>query len=110
MNGGETEKESLECRYGKKQLMELIDNFQAESWIDKHSKKCPHCGAPIEVMEICLLAFNLQIMFLLFEFHQTLFFIIIVEERRMQQNVLSSMQHIFLLALLGISHFIFKCK
>jgi len=50
INGSDGEKENLERRYGKKQLLALIDNIQTEKWIGQHSKKCPHCGAPIEVM------------------------------------------------------------
>lgn len=53
VNGDEAEKENLERRYGKKQLLAVVDNIQAETWIVKHSKKCPHCGAPIEVCDKC---------------------------------------------------------
>lgn len=42
-------KESMERRYGKKQLLSMVNDIQAETWIGQNSKPCPHCNAPIEV-------------------------------------------------------------
>lgn len=49
INGTDSEKEDLERRYGKKQLLTMINDIQAEAWIGQNSKQCPHCNAPIEV-------------------------------------------------------------
>lgn len=48
-NGDQPTKESMERKYGKKQLLSMINDIQAETWIGKNSKPCPHCSAPIEV-------------------------------------------------------------
>ena len=48
-NGDEAMKESMERRYGKKQLLSMVNDIQAETWIGQNSKPCPHCNAPIEV-------------------------------------------------------------
>lgn len=53
-NGTESEKEALERRYGKKQLLSMINDIQAEAWIGQNSKQCPHCNAPIEVYRTIL--------------------------------------------------------
>jgi hypothetical protein len=49
INGDESTKESMEKRYGKKQLISMVNEIQAETWIGQNSKPCPHCNAPIEV-------------------------------------------------------------
>lgn len=49
LNGDETTKENMERKYGKKQLLSMINDIQAETWIGQNSKPCPHCSAPIEV-------------------------------------------------------------
>lgn len=49
VNGDDSTKEAMEKRYGKKQLMSMVNDIQAETWIGQNSKPCPHCNAPIEV-------------------------------------------------------------
>ena len=48
-DGTDADKAQLEKRYGKKQVLTLVEQILAESWIGKHSKPCPHCSSPIEV-------------------------------------------------------------
>lgn len=44
----------MEQRYGKKQLLTLVENTMSENWIKTNSQKCPKCKAAIEVLKIYL--------------------------------------------------------
>jgi uncharacterized protein with PIN domain len=52
INGDDITKENMEKRYGKKQLIIMVNEIQAETWIGQNSKQCPHCNAPIEVLNL----------------------------------------------------------
>ncbi|KAI9554843.1 hypothetical protein GHT06_020120 [Daphnia sinensis] len=52
-NGDDSTKVDMEKRYGKKQLISMINDIQAETWIGQNSKPCPHCNAPIEKKDGC---------------------------------------------------------
>lgn len=45
-------KKELELRYGKKQMLRLVENIMSEEWIKDNSQKCPHCDVAIEVIKI----------------------------------------------------------
>ena len=49
VNANNLEKIALERRYGRKQLLTLVDDIQTASWMGQNSKQCPHCKAHIEV-------------------------------------------------------------
>jgi len=38
----------LEKRYGKKNILNLLQETMSENWISSNSKACPHCSAAIE--------------------------------------------------------------
>ena len=81
-DGSQSEKEELERRYGKKQMLTLVDDTLAATWLDDNSKKCPHCKTPIEVctpLILQLLVHLSSIDFFTFNF---------AEEGWLQQNVL----------------------
>ena len=50
MNGTDCEKENLEKRFGKSQMLSIINDIQNAGWMETDSKKCPHCNSPIEVL------------------------------------------------------------
>ncbi|XP_046674597.1 LOW QUALITY PROTEIN: E3 ubiquitin-protein ligase RNF14-like, partial [Homalodisca vitripennis] len=43
----------LEKRYGKRQLVELVNTAQTEEWMSENSKKCPCCNVNIEKNDGC---------------------------------------------------------
>lgn len=46
--GSDQEKQAMEQRYGKKQLVSLVQASLSENWIVNNSQNCPHCNASIE--------------------------------------------------------------
>jgi hypothetical protein len=44
----------MEQRYGKKQLQALVVISLSEKWLASNIKKCPSCGAAIEVIRSAL--------------------------------------------------------
>ncbi|GAB6026474.1 E3 ubiquitin-protein ligase rnf14 [Chamberlinius hualienensis] len=52
-NGSEEEKMVLDSRYGRLQMRHLVDLTLSESWVDEHSKQCPHCRSNIEKIDGC---------------------------------------------------------
>lgn len=48
-NADDEKKLFMEQKYGKKQLMVLLQTMMSETWIIDNSKKCPHCNSAIEV-------------------------------------------------------------
>lgn len=53
--GSREVKMSLEVRYGKRQLQDFVDETLVDTWKKENTKKCPHCGVPIEVLHVFLL-------------------------------------------------------
>lgn len=49
MNGSHHVRNNLEQKYGRKELMKMINDSMSEDWVQLNSKKCPHCYAAIEV-------------------------------------------------------------
>ncbi|KAL1139662.1 hypothetical protein AAG570_006640 [Ranatra chinensis] len=53
-NSGDSEvRERLERRYGKRQLVNLVNAAMSEEWISTNSKLCPCCSSPIEKSDGC---------------------------------------------------------
>lgn len=52
-NGDASTKLNLEKRYGKKQILLLLDDVKSESWISSNSKPCPNCNVAIEKSDGC---------------------------------------------------------
>jgi hypothetical protein len=48
-NGDDETKARLEARYGKRELLALLQSSMSEEWISENSKPCPSCSAAIEV-------------------------------------------------------------
>ncbi|XP_041646726.1 E3 ubiquitin-protein ligase RNF14-like isoform X1 [Cheilinus undulatus] len=46
--GGEEKKKLLESRYGRNNLLLLLEDFLSEDWIVDNCKNCPHCFCRIE--------------------------------------------------------------
>lgn len=49
-NASDERRVQMEQRYGRKQLQTLVDTSLSENWLASNSKKCPSCGAAIEVV------------------------------------------------------------
>ena len=54
-NANDDEKLKLEKRYGRKVLVNAIEESQSEAWLENNTKSCPSCHAKIEVQCIFIL-------------------------------------------------------
>ncbi|PSN48331.1 hypothetical protein C0J52_03415 [Blattella germanica] len=52
-NASEEVQIEMEQRYGKKQLLALVDTYLSENWVDSNSKRCPTCNSAIEKADGC---------------------------------------------------------
>ncbi|XP_075224500.1 uncharacterized protein LOC142326155 [Lycorma delicatula] len=48
LEGNEETKQTMEHKYGRKQLNALVQASLSETWISNNSQNCPHCNASIE--------------------------------------------------------------
>jgi len=49
MAADETGKRELEMRYGRKNLVNAIQDSYSQDWVHENCKKCPQCCTQIEV-------------------------------------------------------------
>ncbi|XP_072040514.1 E3 ubiquitin-protein ligase RNF14-like isoform X2 [Amphiura filiformis] len=52
-SGDPEERKELERRYGKKNLIQAVEENYSVEWMKRFSKKCPSCGASIEKIDGC---------------------------------------------------------
>lgn len=51
--GDDNVKANLEKRYGKRQILLILDELKSECWISTNSKPCPSCNVAIEKSDGC---------------------------------------------------------
>ncbi len=55
LNARGADKTSLERRYGKVVLKQLVEESFSEDWLRENSKRCPHCNTHIQVKFVYIL-------------------------------------------------------
>lgn len=49
LDGDEATRKLLEKKYGKAAIQQAVEESFSNEWLDSFAKKCPHCGAQIQV-------------------------------------------------------------
>ena len=50
--GTSAQKAVLEKKYGKSNLIKIVDEHESKKWLAENAKPCPSCSAPVEVSRI----------------------------------------------------------